>query len=142
MPRFDLLKADLTRPKHAVCKDGMTVFPRDLNHANTLFGGEMLRKMDAAAGEYAMEIMHTPSIRTKAIGLTEFIAPARQGHQLRYYCWTLHEGKTHLVVGISVENYNLKTEEEETICRAPFLFVCVDENGEKIPWRDNIPKKG
>lgn len=106
------------------------VFPADLNHAGTVFGGWIMGKMDKAASIAVEDIIISPAV-TVAVSDMSFIKPIHSGAIFTIYTQINHIGRTSIKVDVDVQVKSRETHEEYTVTKALFTFVVVD--GRNVP---------
>lgn len=113
------------------------VMPGDLNAANRLFGGEIMKWADEAAALYAMCQLQTKRLVTLKVSEILFKEPVRQGDVLEFWAHILKKGKTSFTVRLEVKRKTIETPHEEhpAVMSCEFVFVTVDENGKATPHR-------
>jgi acyl-CoA hydrolase len=112
----------------------------DLNATHNLFGGQMMAWMDEGAALYAASVMGSPLLVTRHIGPIEFRAPCPLGALVNVYCAISKEGTTSLGVTALVTTCspgNTDPNQEVLVTTTEFVFVCVDESGNKRRWHRN-----
>lgn len=109
------------------------VMPEDLNPANTLFGGNLLKWTDEGAALYAMCQMHTKRIVTYKISEVIFKEPVKNGEFLEFYAKNELIGTTSLSIKIKVVSKNLEAGTTKEVFSCDMIFVSVDEKGKKTP---------
>ncbi|WP_372999239.1 acyl-CoA thioesterase [Sulfurimonas sp.] len=101
------------------------VFPTDLNHAGTVFGGWIMGKMDKAASIAVENIIISPAV-TVAVSDMNFIKPIHCGAIFTIYTKIVHIGRTSIKVDVDVQIKSRETHEEYSVTKAIFTFVVVD----------------
>jgi acyl-CoA hydrolase len=119
-----------TKPFH--CR---LVKPEDLNPANTLFGGRVLEWLDEAAALYAMRTLLTDRIVTKKITEVDFIAPARVGDYLEFFCDVHAVGTTSITIKTEIYKRPVNAIQGWMILSCRIVFVSVNEEGRPTPHR-------
>lgn len=109
--------------------------PENLNSADVLFGGELLKWIDEEAGIYAACQMQSLRIVTKAISDIEFLRPAKQGDIIEFGFDVVKRGYTSLTVCSEVRN---KTSKEGIVRIKKIVFVHLDENNKPAPYPQKI----
>ena len=103
------------------------VFPTDLNHAGTVFGGWLMGKMDKAASIAIEDILISPAV-TVAVSDMNFIRPVYSGAIFTIYTEIIAIGNTSVKVDVDVQIKCRETHDEYSVTNAIFTFVIVDEN--------------
>jgi acyl-CoA thioesterase YciA len=105
----------------------------DLGFHGNLFGGQLLKWIDAAAAGYAMQLCDTPRMVTVSIDKCFFERPAREGQLLKIYGSPAEVGTTSLLIYMEARAHNVYTGEQRVILRTNIKFVRIDEEGNPIP---------
>ena len=113
----------------------------DLGFHGNLFGGSLLKWVDAAAAGYAMQLSDTPRMVTVSIDKCFFEKPAREGQLLKIYGWPGTVGNTSLTLYIEARAHNVYTGEQKIILRTNIKFVRIDEEGNPIPLSERVKHK-
>ncbi|WP_309497576.1 hotdog domain-containing protein [Sulfurovum sp.] len=103
------------------------VFPTDLNHAGTVFGGWLMGKMDKAASIQIEDILISPAV-TVAVSDMSFLRPVYSGAIFTIYTEVLAIGNTSVKVDVDVQIKCRDTHEEYSVTHAVFTFVIIDDN--------------
>lgn len=102
------------------------VFPTDLNHAGTVFGGWLMGKMDKAASITIENILISGAV-TVAVSDMSFTRPVYSGAIFTIYTEIKHIGNTSVKVHVDVQIKSRETHEEYSVTQAIFTFVIVDD---------------
>lgn len=113
------------------------VFPTDLNHAGTVFGGWIMGKMDKAASIQVEDIVISPAV-TVAVSDMNFIKPIHCGAIFTIYAEVIHIGNSSIKVDVDVQVKDRDTHEEYSVTKAIFTFVLLDELGKPRNVREVI----
>lgn len=113
------------------------VFPSDLNHGNTLFGGKMLAEIDCEAAKVARSVIynikdaHTVTARFEV----DFQQPAFQGDLVIMEADVMEFGRTSIKIDVDVFVWNGPDRQNwRKICQAKTVFVCVGRfDGKPMP---------
>ena len=105
----------------------------DLGFHGNLFGGQLLKWIDAAAAGYAMQLCDTPRMVTVSIDKCFFERPAREGQLLKIYGNPAEIGTTSVTIYMEARAHNVYTGEQKVILRTNIKFVRIDEEGNPIP---------
>jgi len=106
------------------------VGPPDLNPANTLFGGQLLKWIDEESAIFAMCKIDDNHVVTKYMSEIDFINPAFSGDIIEIGCEVISVGKTSLTITCVVRVKGTKT---IIISIDEIVFVHVDQNGRPKP---------
>jgi acyl-CoA thioesterase YciA len=105
----------------------------DLGFHGNLFGGQLLKWIDAAAAGYAMQLCDTPRMVTVSIDKCFFEKPAREGQLLKIYGFPSQIGNSSITLYVEARAHNVYTGEQRLILRTHIRFVRIDEDGNSIP---------
>jgi acyl-CoA thioesterase YciA len=105
----------------------------DLGFHGNLFGGQLLKWIDAAAAGYAMQLCDTPRMVTVSIDKCFFEKPAREGQLLKIYGLPSQIGNSSITLYVEARAHNVYTGEQRLILRTHIRFVRIDEDGNSIP---------
>lgn len=110
------------------------VFPSDLNHGNTLFGGKMMAEIDCEASKVARSVLYgteATNAVTKSFN-TEFVHPAKQGDLVVMEADVIALGNTSITIQVDAyvwagpDRRNWKR-----ICSVNTVFVAL-KDGQKF----------
>lgn len=107
----------------------------DLNAANSLFGGQLMKWSDEAAALYAMCQMKTQKIVTLKVSELLFLKPIKSGDFLEFYGSTLKVGKTSFTVKLEVIRKKIEDDSREDVFSCEMIFVSVDDQGNSVPHK-------
>ena len=116
------------------------VMPADLNPANRLFGGQMLKWCDEAAALYAMETLSKHLLVTAKVSEINFKVPICNGDFIEFEASTKAIGTKSFTVALSVwikDIHNASNRAEALTCE--FVFVTIDKNGNSVPHNYRVP---
>ncbi len=105
------------------------VRPTDLNAADCLFGGQMMKWLDEAAAIFATCKLETKSLVTLKVSECRFFSPAFNGDIIEFFCSVKKFGKTSLTVKVEANTKTIGSSNPEHIVTATVVFVTVDCNG-------------
>jgi len=118
------------------------VFPSDLNHQGSVFGGWLMSKMDKACSIAVESIIRGRAV-TVQVSEINFKKPVYNGNVYVIYTEIVKLGKTSLTIDVDVRVIDNITNVEKEVTSAQFKFVAVDEGGSSIPLlavvRPDIP---
>jgi acyl-CoA hydrolase len=103
------------------------VFPNDLNHYGTAFGGMIMSICDRIALVVAERHSRKTCV-TASVDSMHFLRPAGQGDILLFKAAINRSWKTSMEIGIRVEAEKFETGEKRHIISAYFTFIALDEN--------------
>jgi len=119
------------------------VFPSDLNHNGSVFGGWIMSKMDKASSIAVENIIRGKAV-TVYVSEINFKQPIYNGDIFNIYTEITALGNSSITIDVEVNVTNHITYEETEVTDALFKFVCVDERGSSIPLesvlRPNLPE--
>lgn len=103
----------------------------DLNVNGNIFGGWVLSQMDMAAGVEAATVAQG-RVATVAIEGMKFLSPINLGEVVSIYTEVIKRGTTSMVIKIDVYASIWQDQENpRKVTEANFIFVAVDEQGNK-----------
>lgn len=112
------------------------VFPSDLNHGNTLFGGKMLAEIDCEAAKVARSVIHgtqADNVVTACFDKINFINPAHQGDLVVMEADLIDLGKSSIKIQIDAYVWDSNDRRNwKPICSANATFVAL-QNGKPFP---------
>jgi len=119
------------------------VFPSDLNHQGSVFGGWVMSKMDKASSIAVENIIRGRAV-TVHVSEINFKKPIYNGDIFTIYTEIVALGKSSITIDVEVNVTNHITYEETEVTNAQFKFVSVDDRGSSIPLksvlRPSIPE--
>jgi len=110
----------------------------DLGFHGNLFGGQLLKWIDAAAAGYAMQLCDTPRMVTVSIDKCFFEKPAREGQLIKIYGLPAQVGNSSITLYVEARAHNVYTGEQRLILRTHIRFVRIDEDGNSIPISERV----
>ena len=118
--------------RHKACVSNETrlveiVFPNQLNHRGTLFGGEGLKMMDMVASITATRYCRK-TVVTASTEKIDFKNPIREGELVDLSGRVIKVGTTSMTVEVEMYSEVLLTGERKLCTRGIFIMVAVDEN--------------
>lgn len=118
------------------------VYPADLNHMNTLFGGKMLAEMDRCAGVVVRRFLHRRTERmdpvTVAVEQVTFHVPVKQKDLVTIEGAIKEVGKKSIKVKLEV--WREAPGVRELAADGTFVFVTVDVNTRKAVEHGMTPE--
>ena len=111
--------------------------PADTNPNGDIFGGWILSQMDIAGGILAKEVSQGRVV-TVAVNAMKFIRPVRVGDIVCCYGSVVRVGTTSITLQLEVWIKPLLHERDSEdlrlkVTEAEFVFVAIDEDGNKRP---------
>jgi uncharacterized protein (TIGR00369 family) len=108
------------------------VFPGQVNHLGTLFGGDALRLMDEAAFVAAARWARRTVVTAHSEGV-DFSSPVFAGELLSAEARVCRVGRTSLTVEVELYAENLLTGERRLTTRGSFVMVALGVEGRPVP---------
>jgi len=113
------------------------VFPSQVNHYETLFGGVALQWMDRAAWLCSVRYARQEMV-TIASDQIVFKKPIRQGDLVELAAEVLKVGKTSVTVQVEMYKENALSGQRELATIGKFVMVAIDRNGRPSEVRVNL----
>jgi acyl-CoA thioesterase YciA len=116
--------------------ESLSIYPvkkSDLGFHGNLFGGQLLKWIDAAAAGYAMQLCDSPRLVTVSIDECFFEKPAKEGNLIKIYGYPSSIGNTSITLYLEARAHNVYTGKQINILRTHIKFVHIDEEGNPIP---------
>ena len=108
------------------------VFPTDVNHYGTLFGGKAVAMMDVVASIAAIRAAHKPVV-TASIDRIDFKEPIRQGHLVETIARVVAIGRTSITVEVELWRVLAESGERVLSTVGKFVMVAIDRDGKPTP---------
>lgn len=108
------------------------VFPTDVNHYGTLFGGKAVAMMDVVASIAAMRAAHKPVV-TASIDRIDFKEPIRQGNLVETVARVVAIGRTSITVEVELWRVLAESGERVLSTVGKFVMVAIDREGKPTP---------
>lgn len=108
------------------------VFPTDVNHYGTLFGGKAVAMMDVVASIAAMRAAHKPVV-TASIDRVDFRSPIREGDFVETVARVVAIGRTSVTVEVQLWGEIPETGERKLSTVGKFVMVAIDREGRPTP---------
>ena len=108
------------------------VFPTDVNHYGTLFGGKAVAMMDVVASIAAMRASHKPVV-TASIDRVDFKSPIREGDFVENVARVVAVGRTSITVEVELWGEIPATGERRLSTVGKFVLVAIDREGRPAP---------
>ena len=105
----------------------------DLGFHGNLFGGSLLKWIDASAAGYSMQLCDSPRMVTVSIDKCYFEKPAKEGQLLKIYGYPNKLGNTSLTLYMEARAHNVYTGNQIVVLKTNIRFVRIDEEGNPIP---------
>lgn len=118
------------------------VLSQDIGLNATLFGGDMMARMDKVAGITASLLSQNPRFLTLKVSELEFHSPVLAGEILEFYAGLVRQGRTSMTLALDVKVYTPLTDIHRNVTSGSFVMVAV--NGELKPepilWKADMVK--
>lgn len=113
------------------------VLDQDIGLNGTLFGGDMMARMDMVAGITASLMSRNRRFVTLKVSELIFHSPVRPGEIIEFYATISHQGRTSLTIQIEVQVYAPVTDSHRDVTSGEFVMVAVDGEGQSEPilWK-------
>ncbi|ADU65940.1 acyl-CoA thioesterase [Desulfurispirillum indicum] len=108
------------------------IFPEDLNHHGTLFGGKITKQMAKTAAIVATRYAHSKILLVSINNFT-FLAPVNLGDTFRIEARVIGTGRTSIEIRAEGFTQNPLEGEESRACFAYFTFVKLAEDNTPLP---------
>jgi len=108
------------------------VFPSDLNHNGSVFGGWIMSKMDKACSIAVESIIRGKAV-TVHVSEINFQKPIYNGNVFIVYTEIVALGKSSITIDVELKVIDNITCDERNVTSAQFKFVAVDDAGSSIP---------
>lgn len=105
----------------------------DLGFHGNLFGGQLLKWIDAAAAGYSMQLCDSPRIVTVSIDKCIFEKPAKESQLLKIYGHPSAIGNSSVTLYLEARVHNVYTGKQTLVLKTHIKFVHIDEEGNPIP---------
>ena len=105
----------------------------DLGFHGNLFGGQLLKWIDAAAAGYSMQMCDSPRMVTVSIDKCVFEKPAKESQLLKIYGHPSALGHTSITMYLEARAHNVYTGKQTLVLKTHIKFVHIDEEGNPIP---------
>lgn len=116
------------------------VLDKDIGLNGTLFGGDMMARMDVVAGITASLMSRNKRFVTLKVSELVFHSPVRPGEIIEFYATVTRQGRTSLASQIEVQVYAPVTDTHRDVTSGEFVMVAVDEHGQAEPilWKTEM----
>lgn len=106
--------------------------PADTNPFGDIFGGWVMAQMDIAGAIHANEVAHG-RVTTVAVGSMVFMRPVPVGAVISCYTSTLRIGNTSIRIKVEVWIKDFLTQQISQVTQGEYVYVAIDETGNKRP---------
>jgi len=110
------------------------VFPTDVNHYGTLFGGKAVAMMDVTASIAGIRAARKPVV-TASIDRIDFKHPIRQGELVETVARVVSIGRTSITVEVELWGEKPGSGDRHLSTVGKFVLVAVDPQGRPTPVR-------
>jgi acyl-CoA thioesterase YciA len=119
------------------------VLDQDIGLNGTLFGGDMMARMDMVAGIAASLMSRNRRFVTLKVSELIFHSPVRPGEILEFYATISRQGRSSLSIQIEVQVYAPVTDSHRDVTSGEFVMVAVDAEGqsETIRWKEEAVRE-
>ncbi len=120
---------DKTKKSKLTAVHSFTVFPQDLNYANSLFGGKVMAEMDIAGVKVVRRALYgtgSDGCVTASVDRIDFKKPAFLGDLITMVSEIKTLGKSSIQVKITVTRESIMGDVDD-ICAANFTFVAMKD---------------
>ena len=116
------------------------VLDQDIGLNGTLFGGDMMARMDMVAGITASLMSRNRRFVTLKVSELIFHSPVRPGEIIEFYATVIRQGRTSLTIQIEVQVYAPVTDTHRDVTSGEFVMVGVDAAGQAEPilWKEEM----
>ena len=116
------------------------VLDQDIGLHATLFGGDMMARMDKVAGIAASLMSRNRRFLTVKVSELIFHSPVRAGEIIEFYAAIARQGTTSLTLLIEVQVYAPVSDQRRDVTSGQFVMVAVDEaqHPEPILWKPEM----
>ena len=116
------------------------VLDQDIGLNATLFGGDMMARMDKVAGITASLLSRNRCFLTVKVSELLFHSPVRAGEIIEFHIAIARQGTTSLTIRIEVQVYEPVSDIRRDVTSGEFVMVAVDESQhpELIIWKPEM----
>jgi acyl-CoA thioesterase YciA len=116
------------------------VMEQDIGLHATLFGGDMMARMDKVAGITAALMSRNRRFLTVKVSELLFHSPVRAGEIIEFYIAIARQGNTSLTLQIEVQVYEPVSDQRRDVTSGEFVMVAVDQDQhpEAILWKPDM----
>jgi len=125
----NIMIIDKTKKSKLTAVHSFTVFPQDMNYANSLFGGKVMAEMDIAGVKVVRRALYgtgADGCVTASVDRIDFKKPAFLGDLITMVSEIKTLGKSSIQVKITVTRESIMGEVDD-ICAANFTFVAMKD---------------
>ena len=116
------------------------VLDQDIGLNATLFGGDMMARMDKVAGITASLLSRNRRFLTVKVSELLFHSPVRAGEIIEFHIAIARQGRTSMTLQIEVQVYEPVSDQRRDVTSGEFVMVAVNEvlNAEPILWKPEM----
>ncbi|MDR3685169.1 MAG: acyl-CoA thioesterase [Geothrix sp.] len=116
------------------------VLDQDIGLNATLFGGDMMARMDKVAGITASLLSRNRRFLTVKVSELLFHSPVRAGEIIEFHIAIARQGTTSLTIKLEVQVYEPVSDTRRDVTSGEFVMVAVDEHlqPEPILWKPEM----
>ena len=116
------------------------VLDQDIGLNATLFGGDMMARMDKVAGIAASLMSRNRRFLTVKVSELLFHSPVRAGEIIEFHIAIARQGNTSLTLQIEVQVYEPVSDQRRDVTSGEFVMVAVDQDQhpEAILWKPDM----
>jgi len=116
------------------------VLDQDIGLNATLFGGDMMARMDKVAGIAASLLSRNRRFLTVKVSELLFHSPVRAGEIIEFRIGLVRQGTTSLTLQIEVQVYEPVTDRRRDVTSGEFVMVAVDADlhPEAVQWKPDM----
>jgi acyl-CoA thioesterase YciA len=116
------------------------VLDQDIGLNATLFGGDMMARMDKVAGITAALMSRNRRFLTLKVSELVFHSPVRAGEIIEFHIAIARQGRTSMTLQIEVQVYEPVSDLRRDVTSGEFVMVAVNEvlNAEPILWKPEM----
>ncbi|MBV1873419.1 MAG: acyl-CoA thioesterase [Gammaproteobacteria bacterium] len=104
---------------------------KDVGANGNLFGGFMMAWLDEAAAILAFQSTNSCRMVTLLTKEIKFIKPVKVGDIIQIKGKLEKVGRSSVTIKLKVNSHNPETKAEASVCETSFVFVKIDEDGNK-----------
>ena len=117
---------------HSAVDMAELMLPHHSNPAGVVYGGELMKMMDNAAGVVAARHSRANPV-TGTVHNIRFLSPVRVGEVVLIHARLTFVGRTSMEVRVEIDAQNLDTEERRPAMTAHYIMVATDLKGKPVP---------
>lgn len=130
---------NMKHPRESLTKMEQVVLASHANGQGRLFGGQLMSWLDVTGAICARRHSRAEVVTAKADNL-EFHRPAMQNDIVTVTAKIIYAGNTSMHVRVCAHVETRMNPEPQLICSSYFIYVAMDENGNKVKVPKLIPE--